>query len=103
LLKKSHSHRLFSSTALAVNYSLRHNRNQNLKEACGPHTIGTNLLHRFHQLGLRHIFAILGDNVLHLYTLIEKSPIQHIKTTSEDRAGFVTDAFARIQDTFKPL
>jgi len=59
-------------------------------------TIGSLLLDRLYQLGLKHIFGIPGDYVLTLYKLIEESPIQHIGTTREDCAGFAADAYARI-------
>jgi TPP-dependent 2-oxoacid decarboxylase len=59
-------------------------------------TIGSAVIDRLHQLGVRHIFGIPGDYVLSLYQLIEASPIQHIGTTREDSAGFAADAYARI-------
>ncbi len=59
-------------------------------------TIGTTVLTRLHQLGVRHIFGIPGDYVLSLYELIESSPIKHVGTTREDCAGFAADAYARI-------
>jgi TPP-dependent 2-oxoacid decarboxylase len=59
-------------------------------------TIGSAVLNRLHQLGVRHIFGIPGDYVLSLYQLIEASPIQHVGTTREDCAGFAADAYARI-------
>jgi len=59
-------------------------------------TIGSAVIHRLHQLGVRHIFGIPGDYVLSLYQLIEASPIQHVGTTREDCAGFAADAYARI-------
>jgi indolepyruvate decarboxylase len=59
-------------------------------------TIGSFLLDRLYQLGLRHIFGIPGDYVLSLYKLIEQSPIKHVGTTREDCAGFAADAYARI-------
>jgi len=59
-------------------------------------TIGSAVIDRLHQLGVRHIFGIPGDYVLSLYQLIENSPIQHIGTTREDCAGFAADAYARI-------
>ena len=61
-----------------------------------PSTIGSTVLDRLHQLGVRHIFGIPGDYVLSLYQLIEASPITHIGTTREDCAGFAADAYARI-------
>src|SRR5690348_13860396 len=59
-------------------------------------TIGSAILDRLHQLGVRHIFGIPGDYVLSLYQLIDRSPIQHIGTTREDCAGYAADAYARI-------
>ncbi len=59
-------------------------------------TIGSYLLTRLHQLGLKHIFGIPGDYVLGLYELIEDSPIKHIGTTREESAGFAADAYARL-------
>jgi len=59
-------------------------------------TIGSALIERLHELGVRHIFGIPGDYVLGLYKLIEHSPIQHIGTTREDAAGYAADAYARI-------
>ncbi len=60
------------------------------------HTIGSLLLDRLYQLGLKHIFGIPGDYVLTLFQLIEESPIDHIGTTREDCAGFAADAYARL-------
>jgi len=59
-------------------------------------TIGSAVIDRLHQLGVRHIFGIPGDYVLSLYQLIEQSPIRHVGTTREDCAGFAADAYARI-------
>ena len=59
-------------------------------------TIGSAVIDRLHQLGVRHIFGIPGDYVLSLYQLIDTSPIQHVGTTREDSAGFAADAYARI-------
>ncbi len=59
-------------------------------------TIGSAVIDRLHQLGVRHIFGIPGDYVLSLYQLIERSPIRHVGTTREDCAGFAADAYARI-------
>jgi indolepyruvate decarboxylase len=59
-------------------------------------TIGSALIERLHQLGVRHIFGIPGDYVLGLYKLLDQSPIQLIGTTREDAAGYAADAYARI-------
>lgn len=62
----------------------------------GKTTIGSAVIERLHQLGVRHIFGIPGDYVLSLYKLLETSPIRHVGTTREDCAGFAADAYARI-------
>src|SRR5213594_3030287 len=59
-------------------------------------TIGSAVIDRLHQLGVRHIFGIPGDYILSLYQLIDASPIQHVGTTREDCAGFAADAYARL-------
>src|SRR6476620_8417283 len=59
-------------------------------------TIGSAVIDRLYELGVRHIFGIPGDYVLSLYQLIARSPIRHIGTTREDCAGFAADAYARI-------
>ena len=59
-------------------------------------TIGSAVIDRLHQLGVRHIFGIPGDYVLSLCQLIDASPIQYVGTTREDCAGFAADAYARI-------
>jgi indolepyruvate decarboxylase len=59
-------------------------------------TIGSAVLDRLHQLGVRHIFGIPGDYVLGFYKLLEASPIRHVGTTREDCAGFAADAYARM-------
>ena len=61
-----------------------------------PRTIGTLVLDRLHQLGVRHIFGIPGDYVLGLFKLIEHSPIKQVNMTREDASGFAADAYARI-------
>lgn len=62
----------------------------------GTTTIGSAVIERLHQLGVRHIFGIPGDYVLSLYKLLETAPIRHVGTTREDCAGFAADAYARI-------
>lgn len=61
-----------------------------------PNTIGTLVLDRLHQFGVRHIFGIPGDYVLGLFKLIEQSPIKQVNMTREDASGFAADAYARI-------
>jgi TPP-dependent 2-oxoacid decarboxylase len=62
-----------------------------------PHSVGTCLRNRPFQIRLRPIEGIPGDAVLHLYKLIEKSPIQRIGTASRACAGFGAEAYAPIQ------
>lgn len=60
-------------------------------------TIGSYLLRRLHEGGVKHIFGIPGDYVLGFYSLLTQSPIQHIGTTREDSAAFAADGYARCQ------
>lgn len=59
-------------------------------------TLGSLLVDRLHQVGVRHIFGVPGDYVLALYKVLEQSPIALVGTTREDCAGFAADAYARI-------
>lgn len=60
-------------------------------------TLGSYLVDRLHQIGVRHIFGVPGDYVLALYKVLEQSPIALVGTTREDCAGFAADAYARIR------
>ncbi len=66
------------------------------KQAATTHTIGTYLIERLGEMGLRHVFGIPGDYVLGLYKILESSPIDLVGVTREDCAGFAADAYARI-------
>lgn len=59
-------------------------------------TIGSYLIQRLQDYGVRDVFGIPGDFVLHFYGLLEKSPIRVIGATREDCAGYAADAYARI-------
>ncbi len=60
------------------------------------HTIGSYLLKRLQDYGVRHVFGIPGDYVLGFYEMLQKSPIQVIGVTREDCAGYAADAYARV-------
>ncbi len=59
-------------------------------------TIGTYLIDRLKDLGLRHMFGIPGDYILSFFKLIEASPIEMVVTTNELCAGYAADAYARV-------
>lgn len=59
-------------------------------------TIGQYLVERLEQAGLRHVFGIPGDYVLHFYDLLQASKLEVIGTCTEAGAGFAADAYARV-------
>jgi indolepyruvate decarboxylase len=59
-------------------------------------TIGGYLIQRLQDYGVRDVFGIPGDFVLHFYGLLENSPIRVIGATREDSAGYAADAYARL-------
>jgi TPP-dependent 2-oxoacid decarboxylase len=59
-------------------------------------TVGKYLITRLEQAGLKHIFGVPGDYVLHFFDLLEASPIQVIGTCNELNAGYAADAYARL-------
>lgn len=61
-----------------------------------PQTIGNYLIQRLQDYGVRDLFGIPGDFVLHFYDMLEESPIRVIGATREDSAGYAADAYARI-------
>lgn len=60
-------------------------------------TIGQYLIERLSELGIEHIFGVPGDYVLKLDKLIEESDIQFVNTASENAAGYMADAYARLR------
>src|SRR5262245_56277346 len=54
-------------------------------------TIGGYLIQRLQDYGVRDVFGIPGDFVLHFYGLLEESPIRVVGTTREDCAGYAAD------------
>ncbi len=59
-------------------------------------TIGSYLVKRLEEAGLRQIFGVPGDYVLWFYDLLEESSIEVIGTCTEGGAGFAADAYARV-------
>jgi indolepyruvate decarboxylase len=66
------------------------------KKPAEPHNIGSYLIQRLQEYGLRDIFGIPGDFVLQFYGMLEESPIRVIGTTSEACAGYAADGYARV-------
>lgn len=59
-------------------------------------TIGTYLIQRLYELGVRHVFGVPGDFSLKFCQLLEgEHKIAFIGTTREDTAGFAADGYAR--------
>jgi indolepyruvate decarboxylase len=59
-------------------------------------TIGSYLIKRLQDYGVRHVFGIPGDYVLRFYQMLEESPIKVVGVTREDCAGYAADAYARV-------
>jgi indolepyruvate decarboxylase len=62
----------------------------------GTQSVGEYLIERLYGLGIRHVFGVPGDYVLHFYEMLHQSKIKIINTTREDCAGFAADAYARV-------
>lgn len=60
------------------------------------HTVGTYLVQRLEEAGLRHVFGIPGDYVLRFFDLLEASEMQVVGTCAEAGAAFAADAYARV-------
>lgn len=60
------------------------------------HTIGSYLIQRLQDYGIRDMFGIPGDFVLQFYGMLEESPIRIVGTTREDNAGYAADGYARV-------
>ncbi|MEM8953822.1 MAG: thiamine pyrophosphate-binding protein [Verrucomicrobiota bacterium] len=59
-------------------------------------TVGTYLLERLHELGLRHVFGVPGDYVLDFLDRVVESPMEWVGTCNELNAGYAADAYARL-------
>jgi len=62
----------------------------------GEQSIGSYLIDRLQNYGIKDCFGIPGDYVLTFYSQLQQSPIRMIGCTREDCAGFAADAYARI-------
>src|SRR5215212_4135604 len=59
--------------------------------------VGSYLIQRLYDLGVRHIFGVPGDYVLGFYQdLIYSNKLKIINTCDEQGAGFAADAYARV-------
>jgi indolepyruvate decarboxylase len=72
-------------------------RNNGSVAAGRSKSIGEYLIHRLAELGIRHVFGVPGDYVLHFYKMLHDSEIEVVNTTREDCAGFAADAYARMR------
>ncbi len=64
-----------------------------------PCSVGSYLIDRLYDLGVRHIFGVPGDFSLKFCKLLENGKkISFIGTTREDTAGFAADGYARRLD-----
>lgn len=55
------------------------------------------LIERLENVGVKHIFGVPGDYILHFINDLSRSEkIKFINTTDENHAGFAADAYARI-------
>jgi indolepyruvate decarboxylase len=59
-------------------------------------TIGSYLIKRLEEIGLKHIFGVPGDYVLNFLDLLVESPINVVGTSTENGAGFAADCYARV-------
>lgn len=66
------------------------------RKKTSPQSIGSYLIQRLQDYGLKDLFGIPGDFVLQFYGMLEESPIRVIGTTREDCAGYAADGYARI-------
>jgi indolepyruvate decarboxylase len=85
-------HRHSIGTAPAVRGKLQPQPSRN----GAPQTIGRYLIDRLQHYGVKDLFGIPGDFVLHFYGMLEESPINVVGTTREDCAGYAADAYARV-------
>ncbi|HZD34793.1 MAG TPA: thiamine pyrophosphate-binding protein [Nitrososphaeraceae archaeon] len=59
--------------------------------------VGSLLIQRLYDYGVRHIFGVPGDYVLGFYRqLVQSNKLEIINTCDEQGAGFAADAYARI-------
>lgn len=73
-----------------------HGRHSNGAVTPISHTIGSYLIQRLQDYGVRDVFGIPGDFVLTFYDQLQKSPLRVIGATREDNAGYAADGYARV-------
>lgn len=59
-------------------------------------TVGTYLVERVREVGVRHVFGVPGDYVLGFMDQLVVSPLELVGTCNELNAGYAADAYARI-------
>jgi TPP-dependent 2-oxoacid decarboxylase len=59
-------------------------------------TVGSYLVERIREVGVRHVFGVPGDYVLGLMDVVVDSPLELVGTCNELNAGYAADAYARI-------
>ncbi|HVJ80162.1 MAG TPA: thiamine pyrophosphate-binding protein [Planctomycetia bacterium] len=71
---------------------------RNHKPAAKPRTISRYLIDKLYDggRGVKTVFGIPGDYILHFYEDLLDSPIETVVCTREDCAGFAADAYARL-------
>lgn len=67
-----------------------------MRSTTEPQTIGNYLLDNLYNYGVEHIFSIPGDYILQFDKMIEQHPIKYIGATRENTAGYMADAYARL-------
>jgi TPP-dependent 2-oxoacid decarboxylase len=60
------------------------------------YTVSHYLLHRLHEVGIRHLFGVPGDYVLDFLDEVIACPIQWVGNCNELNAGYAADGYARI-------
>ena len=61
-----------------------------------PTTIGTYLIQRLCERGVRHVFGVPGDYVLGFYDQLVAGPLETVGMCTEAGASFAADAYARV-------
>jgi TPP-dependent 2-oxoacid decarboxylase len=59
-------------------------------------TVGSYLVERVREVGVRHVFGVPGDYVLGFMDQIVASPLELVGTCNELNAGYAADAYARV-------
>ena len=62
----------------------------------GRWTVGSYLVERLREVGVKHVFGVAGDYVLGLMDEIVESQLELVGTCNELNAGYAADAYARL-------